>query len=147
MSLNSVKTFRENPIRVFSKCTRMAKMPILASEALFCENKKFQLQNATLVSIEPLNLGFQVQHAPLYTNLAFACKTETLSSLYSHALLILTKSSKSKHQVVHEQKFKDLLSSTCQVSVERSMLDLKSEVQWFNTHWGNILLLEFFVFT
>ena len=40
-------------------------------------------------------------------------------------------SSKSKHRVVHEQKFKDLLSSTCQVSVERSMLDLESEVQWF----------------
>ena len=66
--------------------------------------------------------------SPLYTNLAFACKTETLSSLFSHALLTLTKSSKSKHQVVHEQKFKDLLSSICQVSVERSMLDLESEV-------------------
>ena len=99
------------------------------------------------MSIEPLDLCFQVQHAPLYTNLAFACKTQTLRSLYSHALLILTKSSKSKHQVVHEQKFKDLLSSTCQVTVERSMLDLESEVQWFNSHWGNILLLEFFVFT
>ena len=24
------------------------------------------------------------------------------------------------------------------------MLDLGSEVQWFNTQWGNILLLEFF---
>ena len=55
------------------------------------KTKKFQLQNATLVSIEPLNLWFQVQHASLYTNLAFACKIETLSSLYSHALLILTK--------------------------------------------------------
>ena len=64
--------------------------------------QKIQLQNATLVSIEPLDLWFQVQHVPLYINLAFACKTETLSSLYSHALLILTKSSKSKHQVVHE---------------------------------------------
>ena len=108
----------------------------------------------------------QVQHAPLYTNLAFACKTETLSSLYSqalliltnlafacktetlsslysHALLILTKSSKSKHQVVHEQKFKDLLSNTCQVRVERSILDLGSEVQWFNTHWGNICYWNF----
>ena len=42
--------------RVFSKCTRMAIMPILASEALFRDNKKFQLQNATLVSIEPLDL-------------------------------------------------------------------------------------------
>ena len=120
----------------------MAIMPILASEALFRENKNIQLQNATLVSIfEPLDLCFQVQHAPLYTNLALACKTETLSSLYSHALLILTKSSKSKHQVVHEQKLKDLLSSTCQVSVERSMLDLGSEVQWFNTYSG--ILLEF----
>ena len=104
-------------------------------------------QQKILVSIEPLDLWFQVQHAPLYTNLAFACKTETLSSLYSHALLILTKSSKSKHQVLHEQNLKDLLSSTCQVSVERSMLDLESEVQWFNSHWGNILLLQFFVFT
>ena len=122
-------------------------MPILASEALFCDNKKDQLQNATLVNIEPLDLWFQIQHAPLYTNVAFACKTETSGSLYIHALLILTKWSKSKHQVVHEQKFKDLLSSTCWVSVEGSMLDLESEVQWFNTHWGNILLLEFFVFT
>ena len=48
-------------------------MPILASEALFRENKKNQLQNSTLVSIEPLDLWFQVQHAPLYINLAFAC--------------------------------------------------------------------------
>ena len=54
--------------------------------------------------------------------------TETLSSLYSHALLILTESSKSKNQVVHEQKFKDLLSSTCQVSPERRLLDLELEV-------------------
>ena len=69
-----------------------------------------------------------VQHAPLYTNLAFACKTETLNSLYSHALFILTKSSKAKHQVVHEQKFKGLPSSTCQVSVVRIVLDLESEV-------------------
>ena len=74
-------------------------MPILASEALFRENKKNQLQNASLVSIEPLDLWSQVQHAPLYTNLAFACKTETLSSLYSQALLILTKSSRSKSKL------------------------------------------------
>ena len=26
--------------------------------------------------------------SPFYTNLAFACKTETLGSLYSHAVLI-----------------------------------------------------------
>ena len=29
---------------------------------------------------------------------------------------------------MHEQKLKDLLSSTCQVSVERIVLDLESEV-------------------
>ena len=74
------------------------------------------------------NHWFQVKHYPFHTNLTFACKTETLGSLYSHALLILLESSKSKHQVVHEQKFKNLLSSTCQVSVERIVLDLESEV-------------------
>ena len=31
-------------------------MPILASEALIFENKKFQLQNVTPVNIEPLDL-------------------------------------------------------------------------------------------
>ena len=35
----------------------------------------------------------QVQHYPFLTNLAFACKTKTLGSLYSHALLIIAKSS------------------------------------------------------
>ena len=40
--------------------------------------------------------------------------------------------------MLHEQKIKDLLSSTCQVIVERSVLDLESEVQWFNTHWGGV---------
>ena len=63
------------------------------------------------------NLWFQVQHYAFYANLTFACKTETLLSLYSHALLILLKSSKSKHQAVHEQKFKNLLDGKCQVSV------------------------------
>ena len=58
--------------------------------------------NRTLASH---NLWFQVQHYPFWTKLTFACKTETLGSLYSHALLILTESSKSKRQVVHEQKF------------------------------------------
>ena len=80
------------------------------------------------LSIEPLNLWFQVQHSPFSINLAFACKTETFGSLCSHVLLIITKSSMSKNQVVHKQKFKDLLSSTCQISSERRVLDLESEV-------------------
>ena len=36
--------------------------------------------------------------------------------LISHALLIPTKWSMSKNQVMHEQKFKYLLSSTCPLS-------------------------------
>ena len=36
--------------------------------------------------------------------------------------------SKSKIQVVYEQKFKDPLSSTCQISLERRVLDLESDV-------------------
>ena len=84
---------------------------------------------------------------PLYTNLTVACKTETLGSLYSRVLLIPLASSKSKYQVVHEQNFKDLLSRTCQVSVERIVLDLESEVMRglgsIPTR-GNILSLDFF---
>ena len=71
---------------------------------------------------------------------------ETLDSLYSHVLLILTKSSKFKNQVVREQKFKDLISSIWQVRPEMRVLDLESEVSqrsWFNIYWGSILLVEF----
>ena len=41
---------------------------------------------------------------------------------------MLTESSKSKNQVVYEQKFKDLLSSIYRVSPEKIVLDLESEV-------------------
>ena len=57
--------------------------------------------------------------------------------------------SKSKNQVVHEQKFKDLLSSTCQVSPERIVSDLGSEILGglvsIQTE-GNIFHCFFFVF-
>ena len=77
--------------------------------------------------------------------MTFACKTESLASLYSHALLI--PAAKSKNQVVDEQKFKDFLSSTCQVSVERRVLDLESEAMrgpGSIPTGGNILSLDFF---
>ena len=64
------------------------------------------------VSTESLDLWFQVKHFVFIVNISFACTTETSDSLCSHALLILTKSSKSKTKVVHEQKFKEYLSST-----------------------------------
>ena len=53
-----------------------------------------------------MDFWFQVQHSPFWTKLTFDCKTETSVSLYSYALLILSESSKSKNQVVHEPKFK-----------------------------------------
>ena len=46
----------------------------------------------------------------LLSGLTFGCKTETIASLNSLTLLILTESSKSKNQVVYELKFKDLLN-------------------------------------
>ena len=71
-------------------------MAILASEAWPRENKKIPVKifyPPPTVSIEPMALWFQIQHSSFWTDLAFTCKTEILGSFYSHALLILTKSS------------------------------------------------------
>ena len=86
-----------------------------------------------LVGIEPrplINLWFQVQHYPLWTNWAFTYKTETLWS-FAHALLIIAKSSQFllvQKSNVYKQKFKDPLSSTWQISPARIVLHLESEV-------------------
>ena len=99
-------------------------MSILAAEALLCENKKNPVKNVAPSRNRTQashNLWFQVQHSPFRNKLTFAYKTETSGSLYSYALLI-------KNQVVYKQNFKDLLSSTFQVSPERIVLDLESEV-------------------
>ena len=75
--------------------------------------------------IEPgplINLWFQVQHYPFWANWAFAWDFRILISSCSIA------SNLHKNQVVHEQKFTDPLSSTYQISPERKVLDLESEV-------------------
>ena len=57
---------------------------------------------------------------------------------------------KSKYQVVHEQKFKDLLSSTCQVSIERRVLNIESEAMrglGSIPTGNNILSLDVFLFS
>ena len=117
----------ETGIEILNKSHKMAIMLILASCALLCKTKnlvsKFYPQ-----WLLNLSLCFQVQNSNLWTNLVFACKTETLGFIYSHTLLILNKSSKSKNQMVHEEKFKDLLSNTFQISMERRVIDLESEV-------------------
>ena len=48
---------------------------------------------------------------------------------------------------MHEQKFKDLQSSKCQVSVERKVLDLESEAWGSIFTGGYILSLDFFLFS
>ena len=116
---------KENCInyRVFHIRTEM---PIVAFSSLLCENQKNPVTKCYPRRNRAQALRFQVQHAPWWATEAIACKAKTLRSLYSHALLILTESSKSKNQVVHEQKFKDLPSSNCLSSSSRSMLDLES---------------------
>ena len=61
-------------------------MPILASEALLRENKKIQWQNITPSRNRTTGLGFQVQHAPCYTNWALAT-WEIFKHLFMHHLI------------------------------------------------------------
>ena len=50
----------------------------------------------------------------------------------------------SKNQVLHEQKPKDSLSNTRQISSEWRVLDMESEVFGSRVTGGNIVSLEFF---
>ena len=71
----------------------MAIMPILALESLLRENENYSNKILPPVSIEPLAQDFKSSMLPL-PYWALACKVKPLGSLYSHALLILTKWSK-----------------------------------------------------
>ena len=131
-------------------------MPILAFLSLLHENKKSSNKMLPPVGIEPGPLiTSDSKSNTILSGLTWHLLVRLrLRSLYSHAPLIITNplsSSKSKNQVVHEQKFKDLLSSTWLTSSERIVLDLESEVMrglGSIPTWGNILSLEFFfVFT
>ena len=67
--------------------------------------------------------------------------------LCGHLLVMFpTKSSQSKIQVMHKQKFIDSLSSTCPFSSERIVLDFKSEAMrgLGSPTGGDILSLDFF---
>ena len=93
----------------------------LASKALIRKNKKIQQQNVTPVSIEPGTSVIWIWCSPLWT--IKACTTREIQDLctYGHALLVLTKRYQSKTEA----------------------LDLNGWGPMFNTHWGNILLLDF----
>ena len=103
-------------------------MPKFAAEALVYMWKKKTVKNITPVGIEPGSLITSDSKSNTFlSGLSWylLLRLKTIGSLYSNALLILTKSSKCKNQVVHEQKLKDRLRSTCQVSSKR--IDFESE--------------------
>ena len=86
-------------------------------------NRVFHSKNSKkklpLVGLDLIITGLGVQCLTRSAKQAFAYKFKTFRSLYSHALLIIANPlsfSKSKLQVVHEQKFKDPLNSTCLLS-------------------------------
>ena len=63
--------------------------PKLPDLAILCKSGLKNLEkNVTPSGNRTRALSFQVQHYPFYTNLTFACKTETLCSLCSHTILI-----------------------------------------------------------
>ena len=71
-----------------------------------------------------------------------------LRSSYGQALLVVTKWSKSKiEMVLYKRQFRDILSSTCLDSSERRILDLNEWGPRCNNHWGNILFLDCFLFS
>ena len=77
-----------NTIEFFTVYTKLAEMAILASNYLTTKKK---LPPVGLDLMQGIITGLWVQHQTNWATEAFACKTETLGSLYSHALLILTK--------------------------------------------------------
>ena len=97
-------------------------MAILYSKDLTAAKNKLPIVGIDLMLQIITGLGVQY-----LTTWAKHYKIKTFRSLYGHALLILTKSSqfleKSKIQVVHEQKFKDPINSTCQFSSYGLALD------------------------
>ena len=59
-------------------------------------NSKEKLPPVGLELMQEIITGSRVQCLTNWAELAFACKAETFRSVHSHALLIVTKSSKSK---------------------------------------------------
>ena len=117
-------------------------MVILASEALLRENKK----NPATKCYPSEHWTRDLIHLDLMLSSPSSevmCYLGDLRS-FMHALLVLTKWSKSKIEVVPDQRqFKDVPSSTFIDSSDRRSLDLSSWGPRFNSHFGNILLTDF----
>ena len=121
-----------NTIRVFHKLDEIGNNANIGLRGFTTwKQKKSRDKMLPLVGTEPgplMNLWFQVQHSPSWTNWAFSCETETLGSFVFILYWSPLNDLKSKNQVMHYQRFKYPLSSTCPLSSERRVLDLESEV-------------------
>ena len=89
------------------------------------------------VSTEPLALWFQVQYSPFWTNLALSF------CLYTTWFLDLDDFVRI-NRAWGAESFS--LTRKCQVSTERIVLDLESEVQGFSTHWEQYFVTGTFSF-
>ena len=121
----------------------MATMAILAFEVLLRENRKNRMWPKWA-----LNLGSQLFGSNALLFELWATETCVTWEIYrrsphGHALLALTKWSKSNIQGTKRQ-FKDMPSSTCLTSLERTALDLNGWGPRFNAHWGYILFYFLF---
>ena len=124
-ALNSLKC------KIICKWRSLAIMAILASQVLLRENKKkIQQQNVTPVSIEPGISVIWIWCSALWAIKAYV--TWEICKIFMWSCSI--------------GQFKDIPSDTYLGSPERSLLDLKGWGPRFNTHWGNILLLNLFCF-
>ena len=75
----------------FTVCTKLAEMAILYPKDLRTTKKK--LPSVGLDPMLQIITGVGVQCLTKWAKQAFACKSKTFRSLYSHALLIIAKSS------------------------------------------------------
>ena len=79
------------PIQFFTVCTKLPEMALLYSKELTTAEQK--LPPAGLDLMQEISTGLGVQCLTIWAKLTFACKSKTFRSLYSHALLIIAKSS------------------------------------------------------
>ena len=82
---------RDRTFEFFTVCTKLAEMAILYSKDLTTAKKK--LPPVGLDLMLQIITGLGVQCLTKWAKQAFACKSKTVSSLYSHALMIIAKSS------------------------------------------------------
>ena len=84
-------TFNYHNVRGFHKETGNNANIGIRDFTTWKQNSSNKMLPAVRIELRPLsNLWFQAQHVPFWANWESACKTETVFSLCSHAVLILS---------------------------------------------------------